>query len=122
MVLSDRHEDERGVIQDLFDGEPVAVTYVTTKQGRVRGNHVHEQTTQWTFVVEGRLTVAKQVGDGIVKHLDVPAGTMVTHLPGEPHAWKALGGHRLFRVHPRPPLRARATKPTRTGSTEPLLQ
>ena len=104
------------MIQDLFDGDPVAVTYITTKQGHVRGNHVHKQTTQWTFVVEGRLTVAKQVG-GLVKEMEIPAGTMVTHLPGEPHAWKALGGHRLFRVHPRPQVRPGLRDRTPTGST-----
>ena len=78
------------MIQDLFDGHPVAVTYITTRQGHVRGNHVHMHTTQWTFVVEGRLTMAKDAGDGLVKLLDVEPGTMVTHQPGEPHAWKAL--------------------------------
>jgi hypothetical protein len=37
--MSDRYDDYRGVIQDLFDGDPVAVTRITTLKGAVRGNY-----------------------------------------------------------------------------------
>ena len=31
--MSDRFEDDRGVIQDLFGGDPVNVTYIKTLPG-----------------------------------------------------------------------------------------
>ena len=83
--MSDRFEDHRGVIQDLFDGQPVAVTYITTHEGAVRGNHVHRLTTQWTYVLTGRLRVA----NGATR-VEAGPGVMTTHRPGDPHAWKAI--------------------------------
>jgi hypothetical protein len=72
--MSDRYEDARGVIQDLFDGEPVdAVTHITTLKGTIRGNHYHEHTTQWTLVLSGRLLIANPAMQKIV-----------------PHAWEAI--------------------------------
>lgn len=82
-----RHEDDRGVIQDVFDAqEPVdAVTHITTVKGAVRGNHVHERTTQWTMVLKGRLLMAT---DGT--RTEMGPLVVVKHNPGQPHAWKAL--------------------------------
>lgn len=82
--MSDRFEDPRGVIQDLLTHVD-AVTRITTVKGAVRGNHVHERTTQWTLVVSGRLLMT----DGIVEVVAGP-GDMITHEPGTPHAWRAL--------------------------------
>jgi quercetin dioxygenase-like cupin family protein len=83
--MSDRYDDYRGVIQDLFDGDPVAVTRITTLKGAVRGNHVHKLTTQWTFVISGQLRMAS----GTIRHV-LEAGQMSVHHPGTPHAWQAL--------------------------------
>jgi quercetin dioxygenase-like cupin family protein len=83
--MNGRFEDERGVIQDLFSGEPVAVTRITTKGGCVRGNHYHERTDQWTFVISGILEIAEGLGKRMATE-----GTMVHHRPGVPHAWRAL--------------------------------
>jgi quercetin dioxygenase-like cupin family protein len=80
-----RFEDERGVIQDLFDGEPVHVTKITTRKGAVRGNHVHEQTDQLTIVLNGQLAMAE--GPAV---LQVDPGMMIHTPAGCPHAWKAL--------------------------------
>jgi quercetin dioxygenase-like cupin family protein len=82
--MSDRFEDDRGIIQDLL-GPIDSVTRIFTKKGAVRGNHIHERTEQWTFVVDGRLlsvrgAIEKEIGPGRLLH--EPAGI--------PHAWKAL--------------------------------
>jgi quercetin dioxygenase-like cupin family protein len=82
--MTDRYEDERGVIQDLL-GPIDAVTSITTVAGYKRGNHVHKETTQWTYVVSGSLWIA--CGD--FQNVALP-GDMVTHEPGVPHAWIAL--------------------------------
>ncbi len=79
-----RFEDERGVIEDLF-GRLDGVTRITTKKGAVRGNHVHAKTAQWTMVLSGCLLVAHGKQETLVG-----PGEILTHPPGEPHAWKAV--------------------------------
>jgi quercetin dioxygenase-like cupin family protein len=82
--VSDRFEDERGVIQDWL-GKVDAVTKITTVAGAFRGNHYHERTTQWTLLLKGSLIMAS----GNRKDL-MAAGQFVKHTPGTPHAWKAV--------------------------------
>ena len=77
-------EDHRGLIQDILT-EPInSITRIHTAQGAVRGNHVHRDTTQWTYVITGNLWVS--TGD---HNVFVGPGEMVVHEPGVPHAWKA---------------------------------
>lgn len=85
--MSSRFEDDRGVIQDWFGpDEPIdSVTYITTVKDAIRGNHYHEHTWQWTLVLSGRLLMASGYTEN-----EMGAGMMVTHPPGDHHAWKAL--------------------------------
>lgn len=97
--MADRYEDDRGIIQDLIAGPLDAVTEIFTRAGSVRGNHIHNHTYQWTYVVSGRLLVATE------EKLSYDAGTiqgvlhsedefgprqMTCDRPGIAHAWKAL--------------------------------
>jgi mannose-6-phosphate isomerase-like protein (cupin superfamily) len=78
-------EDERGVIRDLLT-EPVdAITRIGTRKDAVRGNHIHERTTQWTYVLSGMLLMAN--GGAM---FNVGPGEIVRHDPGHAHAWRAL--------------------------------
>lgn len=93
--MADRYEDERGVIQDLL-GQVDAVTEITTVAGAIRGNHVHQQTTQWTYIVSGRMLMA-WIGDDCKPHTrEAKAGDLITEAPGIPHAWKALEDTRVL--------------------------
>jgi quercetin dioxygenase-like cupin family protein len=83
--MSDFFEDERGQIQDLFGSKSVHVTAIRTVAGAVRGNHVHEETVQWTMVISGGLLIRSGK-----REVMAGPGLIVTHYPGEPHAWKAL--------------------------------
>lgn len=87
--MADRFEDDRGVIQDILPGPLDQVTEIFTKAGAVRGNHTHERTTQWTYIVSGRLLTAYLGEDGICKSEHI-AGELITEPAGIPHAWKAL--------------------------------
>jgi len=78
-------EDDRGTISDLFEEHRSGVTRVRTKAGAIRGNHLHKLTTQWTYVLSGRLRVT--TGE---QEIEVGPGEMVINKPGEPHAWDAL--------------------------------
>ena len=84
-----RHEDARGVIQDLFTGALTGVTEIFTRKGAVRGNHVHARTAQWTLVRSGRLLVVTQNAD-FRRRREYGPGEMAEELPGIAHAWKAL--------------------------------
>lgn len=82
--MSGRFEDERGVIQDLL-GRVDSVTSIVTVKDAVRGNHLHERTTQWTMVLTGRLLIADGDTETIAGPLEV-----IAHVAGVPHAWKAI--------------------------------
>lgn len=82
--MSDRFEDHRGVIQDVL-GKIDSVTRITTLAGHVRGNHLHHHTTQWTLVLNGKLTMASGTTRSVMG-----AGEIVKHPPGMPHAWQAI--------------------------------
>ena len=84
-----RHEDDRGVIQDLLVAPLDAVTRIWTRKGAIRGNHVHAETTQWTYVVSGLLRVMTQQG-GRLRDRTYGPGDMACELPGVAHAWEAL--------------------------------
>jgi quercetin dioxygenase-like cupin family protein len=88
--MADRFEDERGVIQDLL-GPVDAVTEIVTVKGAIRGNHVHERTIQWVYVVHGRMLFAQepQPGGSLQRRIAGP-GELIEEPAGVPHAWEAL--------------------------------
>lgn len=86
--MPDRYEDHRGVIRDLL-GPVDAVTEITTRAGAVRGNHVHARTTQWAYVVSGRMLFASVRDDGVHEEEHGP-GDLVCEPAGVRHAWKAV--------------------------------
>lgn len=88
--MADRHEDERGVIQDLLTTLLNSVTEIYTKAGAVRGNHIHYQTVQWTYVVSGRLQVTSRKPGGEPVTRVHGTRDMFCDQPGVAHAWRAL--------------------------------
>lgn len=116
--MSDRFEDERGVIQDLL-ATIDCVTEITTKKGAVRGNHIHEKTIQWTYVVSGLLQVATD--NGHVHTREYGPGELIPELPGIPHAWKALEDTKVL-VFTRGPRSGQAYESDTVRLGTPLLE
>jgi quercetin dioxygenase-like cupin family protein len=85
-----RHEDSRGVIQDLLVQPLNAVTEIFTRKGAIRGNHAHDRTTQWTYVVSGRLRIVTRTPDGIRGDVALGPRERACEEPGVAHAWEAL--------------------------------
>lgn len=82
-------EDARGAIRDIFPNTaPECVTLITTKSGAIRGNHKHLVSTQHTFVVSGMLETYSRV-DGELSLVIMKPGDLMTHEPGEEHAYRA---------------------------------
>ncbi|MFH1077814.1 MAG: cupin domain-containing protein [Patescibacteria group bacterium] len=84
-------EDGRGSIRDIFAREPKdTCTIIVSKKGAVRGNHYHKQSTQYTYVVSGQLTMLSQkVGETAIEKHVLREGDMMTHGPNEAHAMTA---------------------------------
>jgi quercetin dioxygenase-like cupin family protein len=93
--MADRFEDHRGVIQDLLVTPLDAVTEIRTLKGKIRGNHYHKRTTQWTYIVSGLLLIRTapwqaEVGSSLVADDIYEPGQMACEEPGISHAWEAL--------------------------------
>lgn len=82
-------EDVRGTIDDLLMEPFEAVTRILTRAGHVRGNHVHAETEQWTYVVSGRMMTVLQYPDEKQMEIREP-GALFREPAGVPHAWQAL--------------------------------
>jgi quercetin dioxygenase-like cupin family protein len=86
------HCDGRGTIRDIFpSAAPECVTVITSEVGAVRGNHVHDQSTQYIYVIEGELAAWwRDPVTGMVLLEQLGPGDLMTHDPGEEHAYQAI--------------------------------
>ncbi len=85
-------EDERGVIRDITTHTLVdAITYITFKKGAVRGNHYHNQSVQYDYILSGSFLCRSKAGaNAPLEEKIVVAGDLVTQPFQERHAYKAL--------------------------------
>ena len=85
------HEDERGVIADVFFNEEINhVNLITSKPGATRGNHYHPKSVQRILIVEGSLEYWYRDKDsvGLGKMTLAKRGDLVESPPNEIHALK----------------------------------
>jgi quercetin dioxygenase-like cupin family protein len=83
--------DRRGSITDLIENEEInAVTIITFERGAVRGNHFHNETTQWNYVISGRLKVLASLPPDSVHETVLETGDLAVVFPLEHHALVAL--------------------------------
>ena len=66
------HRDSRGSIIDLLEKKNInAITLITQKKGKIRGNHFHKKTIQWNYLLKGKIQlVAKKRNASINKSLN----------------------------------------------------
>lgn len=92
--------DERGTITDLLVTPDYSITHITFKEGAVRGNHYHEHTTQYDFVLKGSFTVASRPKDKDGEEFKlfriVNTGELLIHYPNMAHAYQAIGDAELL--------------------------
>jgi quercetin dioxygenase-like cupin family protein len=90
-------KDDRGEIIDLLEDEKInAVTYVTFKKNAVRGNHYHKETTQWNYVVSGKIKIVTQIPGEEIAELVMERGDLIETLPNESHALLGLENSELL--------------------------
>ena len=81
------HRDDRGAIMDLIERANInAVTFISFKKGAVRGNHYHKQTTQWNYVLRGKIRLVAQAGDQVPEEAILESGGFAVTEPMEKHA------------------------------------
>lgn len=93
--LKPAHEDQRGSIIDLLNTrEPLEhIGMITFAKDAVRANHYHKQSTQYDYVVSGRLELAtKGVDEPMEKTVKriLEAGDLAVIPTNVIHAYRAL--------------------------------
>jgi quercetin dioxygenase-like cupin family protein len=85
------HQDDRGLIAELFSGGRIErVSYLTTQAGCVRGNHFHPVSTARVFICEGSFLARAREEFGPIFEQIVSKGDLVTFAPGERHSLVAV--------------------------------
>jgi dTDP-4-dehydrorhamnose 3,5-epimerase-like enzyme len=85
------HADERGSIIDILAGIEVNyATVISSKKGVVRGNHYHQKTIQWVYVLRGQLQALSRRPDENVQEAILNSGDLLENQPHEEHTLVAL--------------------------------
>ncbi|ADH85083.1 polysaccharide biosynthesis C-terminal domain-containing protein [Desulfurivibrio alkaliphilus] len=83
--------DARGEIVDIVEKIPFdSLTVITSRQGAVRGNHYHRETTQYTFILAGKCRYRSQKPDQPAEEAIMVKGDLAVSPPLESHAFEAL--------------------------------
>lgn len=90
-------KDSRGYILDIFVKDPKDhCTIVTFNKNAIRGNHFHKKSTQYSFILEGKLLMLTSKVNNMgkfknkIKKKIVKKNDLIIHKPFEFHVFKAL--------------------------------
>lgn len=89
MDNTNSYTDSRGTIRDLFVNDEYSITHITFTEGAVRGNHYHKETTQYDFILNGKLSCVTSI-NGYKTDKIVTGKETIRHLPNCAHAYKAI--------------------------------
>jgi dTDP-4-dehydrorhamnose 3,5-epimerase-like enzyme len=83
--------DHRGVIIDLLEGKEInAITYISQKKNKVRGNHLHKKTIQWNYLIKGKIKLFTKIKNKKIKQIILLKGDLVETTINEAHAIMAI--------------------------------
>lgn len=84
-------QDKRGKIIDILQKEQIEyVTLITSKKGAIRGNHYHEKSIQYNFILKGKMKLFTRAPKGKKKTEIIKTGDLACNPPMEEHALLAL--------------------------------
>lgn len=90
----DVHRDERGWVSEIYSGiEDVEIRNIhlgTMESNVVRGNHVHQQTSEWISFLNGPVQIRWREETGKNERL-LEKPTRIYLPPGIPHAFRNPG-------------------------------
>ncbi len=86
------HKDKRGEIFDILEGDVRHTGMVTfSGKGIVRGNHYHKKSTQYTYVLSGRIKlVVSPIKGGKKSEFLLKPGSFAKIPPRIIHTYKSL--------------------------------
>ena len=67
-----------------------AITYITQKKGKIRGNHYHKKTIQWNYLLKGKIIIFSKFKRQKTKSITLKVGDLVATYKNESHAIKAI--------------------------------
>ena len=85
--------DERGSIFDLIEEQVGHVGLITSNKGAVRGKHYHKKSTQFTFLLSGKMeffTKDLRNKDSKVKSVIMEPYDLIATPPNVAHAMRAI--------------------------------
>ena len=89
--------DQRGEITDILDNEKItSITIITFNKGAVRGNHFHKKTTQWNYVLDGKLNYYFQSPGKKICKLILNKGDLAISKINQRHAFKGFQKSRVL--------------------------
>ena len=83
-------KDKRGVIKDIIQENVNSITYITIKKGKIRGNHYHKKTIQWTYILSGKVLLVTKKNNKKKIKIIMKKGDLILTERNEQHAIKAL--------------------------------
>jgi|SRR6185312_10558148 len=84
-------KDDRGEITDILCKEPIDdITLITSKKGAVRGNHYHNETVQFNYMLSGLVKLLTQIPGEKVRAVILGPGDLSVSPAGQRHAFVAL--------------------------------
>ena len=84
-------QDDRGQIIDVMESLDFnSATVISTRKGAVRGNHYHQKTIQWIYVLRGKVLAHSRMPDGPLQSAVLETGDLIKNPPFEQHAFTAL--------------------------------
>lgn len=85
-------EDARGRIMDIFENAPKEhCVILTTKKGGVRGNHYHNNSLQYDFIISGKMKIfGQKVGSKKIETKIVGADSWLEWDKNEAHEFVAI--------------------------------
>lgn len=85
--------DERGTISDILDEGVGHIGIITSKAGSIRGRHYHKKSTQYVYILNGKLelmTKDLREEDPKVKSVILEPGDLAVTPPMVVHVLKAI--------------------------------
>jgi dTDP-4-dehydrorhamnose 3,5-epimerase-like enzyme len=83
--------DERGTITDLVNGVEFShAGVITSVKGSIRGNHYHRRSSQYTYVMSGRIELVSRDHGGEIETAIFEKGGFFLSPPEVDHAMRFL--------------------------------
>lgn len=120
--IKNSFKDKRGIIRDVLVNAPMdTITYIESAPGTVRANHYHKKSTQYDYIIEGKMVCAFRDGfDGKITKKTVSAGSLIFHPKNQHHAYKAIEKTKFISIT-KGPRRGEDYEKDTYRLTEPLL-